>query len=248
MIFFVTGGSRGIGTAIVLEAIRQGHDVAFTYLTQEAKALDVIAQANAIRPDARCKAYRLDVASSHEVESVAEAVLADFETVEVIVNNAGLTRDNLLVSMSDQEWADVIAANLTGPFYVTRQFLPTLLSQRFGRVIMLSSLVSDGGSGQANYAAAKSGLHGLTKTIAKEYGKKGITANAIVAGFFETDMTKAGMPPHLRDFWKTYCPVPKGRTGDLSEIASLVCYLASKEAAFINGQILRITGGLDWSP
>lgn len=247
MIYFVTGGSRGIGAGIVLYVAKQGHDVAFTYLHNETKARQVAEQAQDLHPKGKIKAYAMDVRQANQVERVAEQVLEDFGTVEVIVNNAGINRDNLLVSMSDEEWDDVIATNLTGPFYVCRQFMTTLLSQRFGRIINISSISSGGSSGQCNYAAAKSGLHGFTQTIAKEYGRKGITANVLTPGYFETDMTET-LPQELNQFWRTYCPMPKGRTGRMEEIAGVVTFLASPAGGFINGQIIPITGGLDWGP
>lgn len=248
MIYFVTGGSRGLGAGIVLDAVAAGHDVAFTYVHNKEKAEDVVKRALDIRPDATCKCYQLDVRNAEQVDAVAEQVLDDFDTVEVIVNNAGVSRDNILVSMSNEEWDDVIATNLNGPFYVCRAFLTTLLSNRFGRIINISSISASGGSGQANYAAAKAGLHGLTQTLAKEYGKKGITANVIAPGFFETDMTKDQLAGHLRDFWNNYCPMPKGRTGRMEELSGVVNFLASPAGGFINGQIINVTGGLDWGP
>lgn len=248
MIYFVTGGSRGIGADLVQSAVRLGHDVAFSYVSNEDSARKVAEQAAALRDGAKVRFYRLDVKDSSEVESVIDRVLEDFETIDVCVNNAGINRDNLLVSMSDDEWDEVIRTNLTGTFYVCRQVLPTMMSARYGRIINISSLVYTGGSGQANYSASKAGLQGLTQTIAKEYGKKGITANVVVPGFFETDMTRESLPQHMRDFWRNYCPVPKGRVGELNELSAVVNFLATREAAFINGQLLNVTGGLDWGP
>ena len=247
MIFFVTGGSRGIGRGIVLHAIGEGHDVAFCYRRNDAAAAQTEREAQDVRPGCRCKGYQLDVSDSAQVETVIDQVVQDFDTVDVVVNCAGINRDNLLVSMSDEEWADVVATNLTGPFYVIRQLLPTFMANRFGRIINISSVQSNGGSGQGNYAASKAGLHGLTRTLAKEYGRRGITANVIVPGFFETDMTRETLTQQNRDHWATHCPSPKGRMGEVHELASLVTYLASDGAAFINGEIIRVTGGLDWT-
>jgi NAD(P)-dependent dehydrogenase (short-subunit alcohol dehydrogenase family) len=248
MIYFVTGGSRGIGANLVCEAAGLGHDVAFTYVQNEAKAREVAEQASKRRPQAKVRFYQLDVCDSAAVEHVVDRVLEDFDSIDVAVNNAGVNRDNLLVSMSDEEWAEVIGTNLNGPFYVCRQVLPTMMANRFGRIINISSLVYGGGSGQANYSAAKAGLNGLTQTIAKEYGRKGITANVVVPGFFETDMTRESLPQHMRDFWRSYCPVPKGRVGELPELSAVINFIASRECSFINGQIINVTGGLDWGP
>ncbi len=246
MIFFVTGGSRGIGAEIVLEAARQGHDVAFTYVASEAGAHELAKRCAEIAPEKKFKAYRLDVRSSAEVEAIGDRVLEDFGSVDVVVANAGINHNNLLVSMSDEEWRDVIDTNLTGAFFVVRQFLPTFLSQRFGRVILMGSLGTTGVSGQANYCASKAGLLGLSTTIAKEYGKRGITSNVVSPGFFETDMTRHGMSQANRAFWIQHCPL--GRLGELPELAKLVAFLASPGADYINGQEIRVDGGLGWAP
>jgi NAD(P)-dependent dehydrogenase (short-subunit alcohol dehydrogenase family) len=248
MFYFITGGSRGIGANLVLEAVRRGHDVAFTFVRNEELAQQVANEARAINADVRLRIDQLDVRDSGEVETVVERVVDDFGGIDVLINNAGIARDNLLVSMSDEEWLDVLATNLNGPFFVCRQVLPTMMGQRFGRIINISSLVHGGASGQANYSASKAGLNGLTQTIAKEYGRKGITANTVVPGFFETDMTLEAMPEQIRAFWQQYCPVPKGRVGQLQELSAVVHFLASKEAAFVNGQAINVTAGLDWSP
>ena len=246
MIYFVTGGSRGIGAAIVLQAVREGHDVAFTFRENEDRAKQIVEQARAIAPDRKCRAYRMDVRDPAQVDRVGNQVLDDFDTVHVVVNNAGINRDNLAVSMSDDEWSDVIATNLSGPFYIARHFLTTMLANKFGRIISISSVSATGSTGQANYAAAKAGLTGLTRTLAKEYGRKGITANLIVAGWFETEMTTATMAEASRQFWLNLCP--KRRMGTLDELTRVVTFLASPAAEFINGAEIPVTGGLDHAP
>ena len=246
MVFFVTGGSRGIGEAIVLDAIREGHDVAFTYLHREEQALEVLERARRLRPEGKRRAYQLDVRDSTAVEKVGDEVLDEFETVHAVVANAGVNVNNLAVSMSDEEWRTVIDTNLTGSFYVCRYFLSTFLGTGFGRIILISSIGAHGVSGQANYAASKAGLLGLSAALAKEYGRKGITSNVVVAGFFDTDMTREGMSESNRSFWLQYCPV--GRVGELGEVSRAVLFLASEAASFINGQAIGVTGGLDWAP
>jgi NAD(P)-dependent dehydrogenase (short-subunit alcohol dehydrogenase family) len=246
MVFFVTGGSRGIGSGIVLAAARSGHDVAFTYANNADAARDVLNKAREINPDAKYKAYKLDVCHSAEVEKVGEAVLEDFDTIDMVVANAGINKNNLLVSMSDQEWHDVLDTNLSGAFYVCRFFLTTFLVKRSGRLVLISSVGARGVSGQGNYAASKAGLLGLSGTIAREYGKKGITCNVVSPGFFETDMTREGMSEANRNWWLQFCPI--GRLGKLPEIAELVVFLSTPEAGFINGQELRVNGGLEWAP
>jgi len=246
MNFFVTGGSRGIGEAVVLQAIEEGHDVAFTYVQNEEKAAGVEAKAREARPGAKCQAYQLDVGCSAQVEAVADAVLDDFGSVDAVVCNAGINKNNLVVSMSDDEWDSVIRTNLTGSFYVCRQFLPSMLANRFGRIVLVSSLGHSGVSGQANYCASKAGLHGLCSALAKEYGRRGITANLVVPGFFDTDMTREGMSEANKSFWIQYCPA--GRMGELKEVAKTTTFLASEGASFVNGQAIAVNGGLDWAP
>jgi NAD(P)-dependent dehydrogenase (short-subunit alcohol dehydrogenase family) len=246
VVFFVTGGSRGIGAAIVLDAVREGHDVAFTYLHREAQAREVVERARQLRAEAKCRAYQLDVRDSAAVEKVGDQVVDEFDAVHVVVANAGVNVNNLAVSMSDEEWRTVIDTNLTGAFYVCRHFLSTFLGTGFGRIILISSIGAHGVSGQANYAASKAGLLGLSAALAKEYGRKGITSNVVIAGFFDTDMTREGMSESNRSFWLEYCPV--GRVGELGEVSKAVLFLASDAASFINGQALGVTGGLDWAP
>lgn len=246
MIFFVTGGSRGIGASIVLESIRQGHDVGFTYLNNETRAMQILDAARALNRNSRCRAYQLDVRNSAAVEEVGDRFVDDFGSIQVVVANAGINKSQLLVSMSDEEWDDVLRTNLTGTFYICRQFLPAMLANHFGRFVLMSSLGHTGVSGQANYCASKAGLHGLCSAMAKEYGRKGITTNIVVPGLFETDMTRDGLSESKREFWVQFCPA--GRTGKLQEVAHAVMFLASEGASFINGQAIPVTGGLDWAP
>lgn len=250
MIFFVTGGSRGIGEAIVIEAARQGHDVAFTYNTGAERAQQVLAAARDIARQSTSKgrffAYQLDVRDSAAVESVGDRVLDDLGSVDVVVPNAGMNINGLAANLEDDDWKTVIDTNLSGTFYVCRQFLPTMVKKRFGRIIMISSLGSKGVTGQAAYAASKAGLLGLSATLSKEYGRKNITSNVLVLGFFETDMTREGMSASNREFWLKYNPL--GRLGELPEIAKTVMFLASEGAGYITGDAINITGGLDWAP
>ncbi len=246
MIFFVTGGSRGLGESVVLEAARAGHDVAFTYNSRRDAADAVIAKAKEISPSSKVLAYGLDVRDSAAVERVGDEVLDEFDTVHAVVCNAGVNLNGLAANMSDDDWKFVVDTNLTGSFYVARQFLPTLVRNKFGRLIFMSSLGRNGVSGQANYAATKAGLCGLSATLSKEYARRGITSNVVAPGFFETDMTKADMSESNKDFWLKYCPV--GRIGDPKEVASVVLFLASAGASYVNGTVIDVTGGLDWAP
>ncbi len=246
MVYFITGGSRGIGASIVLEAIRRGHNVAFTYLGRKEKAREVEEKAQELRPGCKCRAYRMDVRDPTEVDRVGEQILEDFEDVHVVVNNAAINRDNIAVSMTDEEWHDVLATNLHGPFYVCRFFLSTMLANRFGRIINISSVSASGATGQINYATSKAGLSGLTKSLAKEYGRKGITANLVIPGFFDTEMTRETMSEESKFFWHKYCPVR--RVGEVDELSKVIAFLASEDATFVNGAELTVTGGLDYAP
>lgn len=246
MVFFITGGSRGIGRVLVLDALAAGHDVAFTFATRADAASEVLALAAARFPDRRCRAYALDVSRPDAVEQVGEQVLADFETVDVVVNNAATTHAGLAFSLADADWRAVLDTNLSGPFYVARQFLPSFLASKRGRFVHISSVSRSGMAGQIAYSASKAGLEGLSGALAKEYGRKGVTSNVLILGFFETDMTSGEHSEALREHWQRLCPV--GRMGAPSEVSAAVLYLASDAAAYVNGQCLSLTGGLDWAP
>jgi 3-oxoacyl-[acyl-carrier protein] reductase len=241
---FVTGGSRGIGAGIVLGAIEAGWDVAFTYRVREAEAQAVVSRALRIAPDARCSAFKLDVRQSPEVERTADAVLETFGGMHAIVANAAVTNAGLAFSTTDEEWREVIDTNLTGAFYVVRQFLPELLANRNGRLIFISSIAAKGMAGDAAYCASKAGLLGLSTALAKEYGRKGITSNAVLLSFVETEMTQAELSQDKRRFYEEHSPV--GRIGQVSDVAAAVLYLAGPGGSFVNGQEIGVTGGLDW--
>ncbi|OHD53395.1 MAG: hypothetical protein A2014_10190 [Spirochaetes bacterium GWF1_49_6] len=243
---FVTGGSRGIGRAIVLKYIKEGWGCAFTYVGNEDAANETIKLAREINPKAEVRAYKLDVKSSSQIEDVVEKAINDFGDIRAVVNNAAVVRNNAAALMSNEEWDEVIAADLSGPFYVIRTFLMHFISNRDGRIINISSLAQDGCSGQANYSAAKAGLIGLTKTLSKEYGPKGITSNIVTVGYVETDMTKDHLAKPLHEFWMQYCPLKRVGTGE--DIANTVYFLSSDEASFINGEVIRVSGGLTYAP
>jgi 3-oxoacyl-[acyl-carrier protein] reductase len=243
---FITGGSRGIGRSIVIKMAESGWDCAFSYLGNREGALETMRLAREKRPEARIQEYQLDVSKSADVERVVDQAIGDFENIDVLVNNAGIVRNNAAVMMTDEEWQAVIDTNLSGPFFMIRSFLMHFLSNRKGRIINISSLAQDGCSGQVNYAASKAGLIGLTNTVAREYGSKGITANIVVVGYVETDMTQNHLAEKLHEIWMEYCPMR--RIGKAEEIASLVHYLCTDEAGFINGEIIRVSGGLTYAP
>ena len=242
---FVTGGSRGIGAAIVEEAARAGWDIGFTYVNDAAAAESVAVAAR--EHGATVEYWQLDVRDSAAVDSVADIALSTLDGIDAVVCNAGINRNGLAYSMSDEDWGAVIDTNLTGSFYVCRAFLPELVANRSGRILLMSSIAAAGATGQAAYAASKAGLQGLAQTLAKEYGPKGITTNVVVPGYFSTDMTRGeGMAESLREYAITYCPVR--RLGELDELAKTILYLCGESAGFINGAVIPVTGGLGWAP
>ena len=245
MKIFITGASRGIGYKTMMMALERGHDVAFTYNNPATDLQKIYDEAKRIAPNQMCKGYQLNVRYNSQVVDVVDSVLMDFETIDTVINNAGINKNNLAFSMTDDEWDEVIATNLSGTFYVMRAFLPEFLSNRKGRFVNISSIAKDGLSGQANYAASKSGLIGLSRTIAKEYGQKGITCNVIAPGMFETDMVKENLSPALRGFWVQHCPAK--RLGLLEEVAEVILFVGSDAASYVNGQTIEVNGGLDWA-
>jgi 3-oxoacyl-[acyl-carrier protein] reductase len=243
-VLFITGGSRGIGAGVVAAAARNGYDVAFTYRERRDAADGVIAEARAAAPEARCEAYQLDVRDSEAVERVGDAVLESFDTVHVVVANAAVTHAGMAISTADEEWRNVLDTNLTGSFFVARQFLPAFLANGFGRFIFMSSIAANGMSGDVAYSASKAGMLGLSSALAKEYGRKGITSNALLMSLFETEMTLKELSAKNRSFYEEHCPA--GRIGNVAEVAAAVLFLASDGASFVNGQAIGVTGGLDW--
>lgn len=245
-VLFVSGGSRGIGRALVIAAAHEGWDVAFTYATQPQAAQEVIDICEREAPQARVRTWVLDVRDSKAVDRVADEVLAAFDGVDAVVPNAGISVNGLAYSLSDEDWTRVLDVNLTGPFYVCRAFLPELLSRRKGRILLVSSIIAAGASGQAAYAASKAGLIGLATSLAKEYGPKGITTNVVAPAYFETDMTRDTMSDGLVDYANRFCPVR--RLGKLDELSATMLFLLSDKAGYINGETIRVSGGLDWAP
>lgn len=253
MNFLITGGTRGLGRALVLDALEKGHNVAFTYRSNAERAAAVSAEAARIAGAGVCRGYLLDQRDPAAVDSVCSQIMDEFDEIHVLVNNAAITSITLAISVDDREWNDVVSTNLSGPFFLSRQLLPHFLAQKFGRFIHISSVVMRGGKGQICYAASKAGLLGLSGTLAREYGHRGITSNVLVLGLMqggmaselETEDPREGALALAR-FWREACPVH--RLGQFSEVVGLVAYLASKEASFINGQAVSATGGLDWVP
>ncbi|MEM8813732.1 MAG: SDR family oxidoreductase [Pseudomonadota bacterium] len=243
---FITGGSSGIGAQLVRDSAAAGYDVGFTYFAETEAAAAVASESMALNPDATIKSWHLDVRRSEAVETVVDEAIDVFETIDAVVCNAGITRVGLMFSMSDKDWQDVIDTNLTGSFYVCRQFLSHFLANRFGRFIHISSIAMHGMAGQAGYCASKAGLNGLSSAIAKEYGRKGVTSNTIALGLIDAGLTATDASDRTMNFWKEFCPA--GRLGDITEIANAVHFLADRQSGFVNGEVLHLAGGLNQTP
>jgi 3-oxoacyl-[acyl-carrier protein] reductase len=236
----VTGSARGIGRAVALRLAADGFRVVVSDLPgSEGIALVVedirVAGGTALGVAA-------DVSDPEEVKTLFERVGAEWGRVDVLVNNAGIARDNLLVRISDAEWAQTIAVNLTGTFLCTRQAIRFMMKQKNGRIINLSSVVGlYGNAGQSHYAASKAGVVGFTRSVAKEYGGRGITANVVAPGYIATAMTEGFSEEAQRQLLQQ---IPAGRAGTPEEVAAVVSFLASADAAYVNGQVIAVDGGM----
>ena len=235
----VTGGSRGIGRAICLELARGGANVMLCYAGNEQAALDTVAACEAL--GAKAAAMRC-VSKTDEVKALVDAALQQFGAVHILVNNAGITRDGLLMTMKEDAWDQVLDTNLKGAFLTMKAVARTMMKQRYGRIVNLSSVVGlHGNAGQVNYAASKAGVIGMTKSLAKELASRGVTVNAVAPGFIDTDMT-AAVPQAARD--ALLPTIPTQRLGAAEEVAQAVAFLASDQAAYITGQVLAVDGGM----
>ena len=236
----VTGGSRGIGRAVCLELAKGGANVVLCYAGNEAAAAETVSACEAL--GAKALAVKCDVADGEQVKALMDEAVKAFGHIDILVNNAGITRDGLLMMMKEADFDAVISANLRGTFLCMKAVARTMMKQRYGRIVNLSSVVGlRGNAGQVNYAASKAGVIGMTKSLAKELASRGVTVNAVAPGFIDTDMT-AAMPEAAKT--ATLASIPMQRLGAPEDIAKAVAFLASDGAAYITGQVIAVDGGM----
>ena len=236
----ITGGSRGIGRGIAEKFAEQGANIAFTCIKMSDSSLELAKNLEKI--GVKAKAYESDAADFDAAIKLAEDVLNDFGSIDVLVNNAGITKDNLLMRMSEEDFNDVMKINMNSVFNNTKAVLRQMLKQRSGSIINLSSVVGvKGNAGQSNYSSSKAGIIGFTKSVALELGSRNIRCNAIAPGFIETEMTKALSNDQVNDWAES---IPLKRTGQVEDIANTSLFLASDMSSYITGQVINVCGGM----
>ncbi len=239
-VVLVTGGSRGIGKSVALACAREGARVIINYAGNVKAAEETVKEISDLGQ--KCLAVQADISKLADVERLIEEATAEFGKIDVLVNNAGITRDGLLMRMKEEDWDAVIETNLKGVFLCTKAVIRGMMKQRSGRIINMTSVVGVmGNAGQANYAAAKAGVIGFTKSTAKELASRGITVNAIAPGFIHSDMT-AILPESVKE--EMVKAIPIGRMGEADEVADTVIFLASNSARYITGQVIHVDGGM----
>lgn len=236
----ITGAARGIGKAIAMKLASAGADIAFTDLKEDDNFKNTVEEIKALGVE--CRGYASNAADFEQAHATVDQIVKDFGHIDVLVNNAGITRDGLMMRMSEQQWDSVITVNLKSAFNFTHALTPIMARQRGGSIINISSVVGvNGNAGQCNYSASKAGLIGLAKSIAKEMGSRGIRANAIAPGFIITDMTNA-LPQEVRDEWNKKIPLRRGGTPE--DIANVALFLASDLSSYVTGQVIICDGGM----
>jgi len=237
----ITGASRGIGEAIAKKFAEHGANIAFTYLSSAEKALTLETHLHSL--GVKALGYKSNAASYADAEHLIGNVLMEFQTIDVVVNNAGITRDNLILRMSEHQWDEVITTNLKSVFNISKNVCKPIIKQRGGSIINMSSIVGmTGNAGQTNYAASKAGIIGFTKSLAKELGSRNIRCNAIAPGFIETEMTH-GLSDTMKEEFKKN--IPLGRYGSTEEVANVCLFLACDLSSYVNGQVISVCGGLN---
>ncbi len=236
----VTGGGRGIGRAVAVRLANEGAHVAISYRSNDTAAEEVAERVRAA--GAKCEIFKGDVASPEDVDALFKGVGEVFGQVEILVNNAGLTRDNLMMRMKESEFDEVLSTNLKGTYLCTRAALRPMIRARWGRIVNVSSVVGlVGNAGQANYAASKAGIIGFTKSVAREVAQRGVTANVVAPGYVETELTSS-LSEKVKD--QIRGQVPAGRFAEAEEVAEVVAFLAGEGAAYITGQTVAVDGGM----
>lgn len=236
----VTGASRGIGKAIAIDLAANGCSVVINYTSNDEMANKVLEETNEHVQNNII--YKADVSKKYEVEQMVESIISKFGKIDILVNNAGITRDSLLLRMKEDDWDDVLDVNLKGTFNCLQAVSKIMIKNKKGRIVNISSVIGlEGNAGQANYAASKAGIIGLTAAAAKEFGSRNITVNAIAPGFIATDMTSLLSEEKLEDISRY---ISLGRIGKPEDIAGLVSFLCSAKASYITGQVIRVDGGL----
>ncbi len=238
----ITGATRGIGKGIAEAFCAQGCNVAFTYASSDEAARQLEADFSA-RYGVKVKGYRSNAADFKAAEETANAVMAEFGKVDVLINNAGITKDALLLRMTEEQWDEVISTNLKSAFNMIKALLKNFLGNKAGSIINITSVVGiSGNAGQANYAASKAGMIGLTKSVAKELGSRNVRCNAVAPGFIETEMT-AKLDDQIRQNWIADIPMKRGGTPE--DVANCCIYLASDLSAYVTGQVINVDGGME---
>ena len=236
----ITGASRGIGKGIAEVFAQHGASIAFTYASSEEKARAFEAELSAT--GVKAKGYKSDASDFNAAQVLVDEVVAEFGTIDILINNAGITRDTLLMRMSEEQWDEVIRVNLKSSFNLTKAVIKPMLKAKSGSIINMSSIVgTTGNAGQANYAASKAGMIGFTKSVAQELGSRNIRCNAIAPGFIETEMTEK-LDPKVVDEWRATIPLKRG--GTPTDIANASLFLASDLSSYVTGQTLHVCGGM----
>lgn len=237
---FITGATRGIGRAIALELAKEGYNIALNYRTENEALESLKKEISEIGVE--CYPVQGDVSKAEDAERMIKEIIEHFEEIDVLVNNAGITKDNLILRMKEEEFTDVINVNLVGTFNITKNVIKYMAKKRYGKIINLSSVVGvSGNAGQSNYSASKAGIIGFTKSIAKELGSRNITANAVAPGFIQTDMTNV-LKDEIKEAIESTIPLKK--LGTAEDVAKVVKFLASDDSNYITGQVINVDGGM----